>query len=82
MLFPPASFPSRISLCKYRTDISGSLNAAFIISFRISGSAPGVVALAGAADSAEARAGLVDQTREEAVGDNGRNAIGPVGRKR
>jgi hypothetical protein len=29
---------------------------------------------------AAARRGFVDQTREDAVGDRGRKAIGPVGR--
>lgn len=31
---------------------------------------------------AVAISGVVDQTREDAVGDMGRKAIGPVGRKR
>lgn len=30
--------------------------------------------------SAEASAGFVDQTRDETVGDSGKNAIGPVGK--
>lgn len=30
--------------------------------------------------SAEAKEGFVDHTRDETVGDKGRNAIGPVGR--
>ena len=32
--------------------------------------------------SAFARCGFVDQTRDEAVGERGKNAMGPVGRKR
>ena len=32
------------------------------------------------ADSADAILGLVDQTRDETVGDRGKNAMGPVGR--
>ena len=77
---------SSIRSCKYRTDISGNLKAALIMSFKISGSAPGdglVVApppLFGGVESADASGGLVDQTREDAVGDKGRKAIGPVGR--
>ena len=32
--------------------------------------------------SADARLGLVDQTRDEAVGESGRNAMEPVGKNR
>ena len=32
--------------------------------------------------SAAAKAGLVDQTIDDSVGERGRKAIGPVGRKR
>jgi len=32
--------------------------------------------------STAANAGEVDQTREDAVGESGRKAMGPVGRKR
>ncbi len=85
-LFSPAC-DSDIRSCKYRTDISGNLKAALIMSFRNSGSTPpgdelvaAPLAPFGGAESADASGGLVDQTREETVGDKGRKAIGPVGR--
>jgi hypothetical protein len=60
-------------LCRYRVDISGSRNAALIMLARTMGSA---------AVKADARWGFVDHTRDEAVSDSGRKAIGPVGRNR
>lgn len=54
-------------------DVSGNLNAALTIRVKTSGST---------ARSAAASGGFVDQTSEDAVGETGRHAIGPVGRKR
>jgi SLT domain-containing protein len=59
--------------CRYLTDRYGSRKAALTIRARTSGSQ---------AFKAVARAGVVDQTSEDTVGESGRNAIGPVGRKR
>lgn len=50
---------------------SGSRNAAFTKIANVS---------AGEAFSAPAMAGVVDHTREEAVGESGRQAMGPVGK--
>ena len=52
-------------------DTSGRRNAAFIIFVKIIGSDLTNVA---------ARGGFVDQTKDDTVGDNGRKAMGPVGR--
>jgi hypothetical protein len=54
-------------------EICGIRNAAFIMLERTADSA---------FMRAVARAGLVDHTREDAVLDSGRNAMGPVGRNR
>jgi hypothetical protein len=64
---------SRRRLCKYCMEISGSRNAAFIMQRRTG---------ALAAVRAAASCGLVDQTNDEAVGERGRKAMGPVGKKR
>jgi hypothetical protein len=56
-----------------RTDSSGRRNAALIMPVRIAGSA--LVRTA-------AKAGEVDHTSDEAVGESGRKAMGPVGRNR
>ena len=58
---------------RYRIDTSGSRNAAFIILVRTGGSE---------AIKAAARRGLVDQTKDDVVGERGRKAMGPVGRNR
>jgi hypothetical protein len=55
------------------TDKYGNRKATLIITARTAGSQ---------ARSEEANEDLVDQTREEIVGVNGRKAMGPVGRKR
>ena len=52
-------------------DISGSLKAALIMCPSTSG--PAFV-------RASAMCGLVDQTRLDAVGERGKNAMGPVGK--
>lgn len=67
--------------CKYRTETSGSLKAAFIIILRTSPLASMSILLSLFVKIA-ARDGLVDHTREEEVGERGKNAMGPVGRKR
>lgn len=54
-------------------DISGNLKAALMRYVKARGSMD---------VKAAAKAGFVDQTKEDAVGDKGRNATGPVGRKR
>ena len=56
-----------------RTDTSGRRNAALIIPVRIAGSDWVRTA---------AKVGVVDHTSEDAVGESGRKAIGPVGRNR
>ena len=58
-------------LWRYRRDTSGRRNAALIMPARTAGSQ---------ARSALARCGFVDQTSDDAVGDRGKKAIGPVGR--
>ena len=60
-----------MSLWRYRTDTSGRWNATFIRLASTTGSE---------LQSAAARGGFVDQTRDETVGDSGRKAMGPVGR--
>ena len=69
----PLLAESRICWCKYRRDTSGRRKAALIMLVRTAGSEE---------SSAFARCGFVDQTRDEAVGERGKNAMGPVGRKR
>ena len=67
----PVFTESWIRLWRYLRDTSGSRNAALIMLTSTPGSE---------ARSALARCGLVDQTREDAVGESGRKAMGPVGR--
>lgn len=54
-------------------DTAGNLNAALIMPARTVGSTP---------FSACAKCGFVDHTSDDAVAESGRNAMGPVARKR
>ena len=67
----PAASASRIRSWRYRIDTSGKRNAALIMLANTAGSD---------LHSADAWRGLVDQTKEETVGERGRKAMGPVGR--
>jgi hypothetical protein len=60
-----------MTLLRYRIETSGRRKAAFIML---------LITTAPEAIKAVARGGFVDQTKDEAMGERGRNAMGPVGR--